>query len=174
MRSIVALGVAAALLLAPLTQGSGEESDWSAFTTNRVKGQSPPGWTVASKRLVPNMLDPREVVSLGTGSLPPGGGGKCGRYPAAALQALRRGDVLITVQLRRSADLSAWNARSRLLRARPMRRTDGPIPAAMGRIYTQELNLDRGGIWVYVAYGSTPLAAQQERVERILDSISLG
>ena len=57
----------------------------------------PQGWKRAPKRLVP-LLMPREVLSVGTAPMPPGGGGNCGREPVAALARMRPGDALVSIQ----------------------------------------------------------------------------
>jgi hypothetical protein len=58
----------------------------------------PPGWHRSTKTLVPELLMPREIVALGTFPMPVGGGGNCGREPAAAIRRMRAGDALITIQ----------------------------------------------------------------------------
>ncbi|MBS1862029.1 MAG: hypothetical protein JSS68_09990 [Actinobacteria bacterium] len=58
----------------------------------------PAGWHRAPHRLVPRLLDPREILSLGAGPLPVGGGGDCRRDPITAIDRMRSGDALITIQ----------------------------------------------------------------------------
>jgi hypothetical protein len=58
----------------------------------------PPGWHGSRRRLVPKLLDPREILSVGTFPMRPGGGGNCGREPVAAIAAMRPGDALLSVQ----------------------------------------------------------------------------
>jgi hypothetical protein len=58
----------------------------------------PVGWHPAQARLVPKLLDPLEILSVGTSALPVGGGGDCDREPVAAIERLRPGDALLSVQ----------------------------------------------------------------------------
>ena len=58
----------------------------------------PVGWHPAQARLVPKLLDPLEILSVGTSVLPVGGGGDCDREPVAAIERLRPGDALLSVQ----------------------------------------------------------------------------
>jgi hypothetical protein len=58
----------------------------------------PAGWHLARRTLVPKLLMPHEVLSLGTFGMRPGQGGNCGREPSAALARMGRGDSLLSVQ----------------------------------------------------------------------------
>jgi hypothetical protein len=58
----------------------------------------PAGWRRAKARLVPKLLSPREILSLGTFAMPVGGGGNCGREPIAAIQRMETGDALVSIQ----------------------------------------------------------------------------
>jgi hypothetical protein len=58
----------------------------------------PAGWHRARARLVPKLLAPREVVSLGNFGMRVGGGGNCGREPAASISRMRAGDALVSLQ----------------------------------------------------------------------------
>jgi hypothetical protein len=58
----------------------------------------PGGWHPAQARLVPKLLDPLEILSVGTSVLPVGGGGDCDREPVAAIERMRLGDALLSVQ----------------------------------------------------------------------------
>lgn len=63
--------------------------------------EHPPTWRRATTSLTPNLTDPIEILSLGTGDLPPGGQA-CAQFPVAALEAMRPTDAFITVQERLS------------------------------------------------------------------------
>jgi hypothetical protein len=58
----------------------------------------PSGWRRSAARLVPKLLDPREILSLGTFPMAVGGGGNCGREPIAAIARMRTGDALVSIQ----------------------------------------------------------------------------
>jgi hypothetical protein len=58
----------------------------------------PAGWHLARHRLVPELLDPREILALGTFPMPVGGGGNCGAEPTAAVRRMRSGDGLIEIK----------------------------------------------------------------------------
>ena len=96
-------GVIAALLVAIAvlaTIGSASQAGPRTYTSERY-GYSlalPDGWRRAPRRLVPRLLDPREILSAGTFAMPVGGGGNCGVQPVAALQRMQPGDALITIQ----------------------------------------------------------------------------
>jgi hypothetical protein len=55
----------------------------------------PTGWHVAGRSLTPHLVNPRELLTAGTGPLP--AGGNCAQNPGAALAAMGRADVLVTV-----------------------------------------------------------------------------
>jgi hypothetical protein len=80
-------------------------------STNNVAGQAryaserygfstpvPAGWQRARARLVPKLLSPREILSLGTFAMPVSGGGDCGREPIAAIERMETGDALVSIQ----------------------------------------------------------------------------
>src|SRR5260221_9815346 len=93
---IAALPVAIPVLAAT---GSASQAGPRTYTSERY-GYSlalPDGWRRAPRRLVPRLLDPREILSVGTFAMPVGGGGNCGVEPVAALQRMQPGDALITV-----------------------------------------------------------------------------
>jgi len=59
----------------------------------------PAGWTVADENLTPHLVDPREIVSVGTYPLRPGGKAPIDAYlPKNALADLGADDVFVTVQ----------------------------------------------------------------------------
>ena len=59
----------------------------------------PEGWRVARRPLTPDLGDPREILSLGTGPMLPGG--RCTHQPGRALAALGARDAFISIQERR-------------------------------------------------------------------------
>lgn len=79
----------------------------------------PPGWHVASRSLTPHLLNPREVLTVGTGRLATRPV-HCAMVPSGALAAMRPADVLVTVQERFGSD--------RTFPPRPGHFTLGPAP----------------------------------------------
>jgi hypothetical protein len=92
----------------------------------------PAGWHRSRSRLVPELLDPREIVSLGNFAMRAGGGGNCGREPKAAISAMRPGDALVSLQE---------------VAVHPRLRSHLPqhFPARPGRFSLDDL---RGGAWL--------------------------
>jgi hypothetical protein len=94
--------IVALLVAIPALAGSGSSSESGPRTyTSERYGYSlalPAGWQRAPQRLVPRLLDPREILSIGTFFMPVGGGGNCGREPVAALERMEPGDALVTFQ----------------------------------------------------------------------------
>jgi hypothetical protein len=98
---LVAAGAVAVLLGGALGTTSGKSTDPGHRYTSERRAFSvsvPPGWRRSPERLVPRLLMPREIVSLGTFEMPVGQGGNCGREPVAATRRMRPGDALVTVQ----------------------------------------------------------------------------
>lgn len=61
----------------------------------------PAGWHMAEENLTPNLANPREVFSLGSFPLKPGGP-NCAQIPSQALHDLEATDVFVTLQERGS------------------------------------------------------------------------
>jgi hypothetical protein len=106
-RSAALVLLAALALTAALGSAAGDHHAADAAGGDRiplaanpydVTLEVPHGWHVSRERLVTDLLMPREVVSVGTFGMAPGGGGNCGREPVAALRRMGPGDALVTVQ----------------------------------------------------------------------------
>jgi hypothetical protein len=67
--------------------------------------EHPVNWHRATTTLTPNLIDPVQILALGTGDLPPGGH-SCAQQPVAALEAMSPTDALITVQERLSPEMA--------------------------------------------------------------------
>jgi hypothetical protein len=99
--------IVAVLAVLALTGAIGSASDRNrihdpsrnAFASDRfgLSGSLPDGWSRSDERLVPLLL-PKEILSVGTGPMPIGGGGNCGREPVAAIARMRPGDALVSIQ----------------------------------------------------------------------------
>ena len=56
----------------------------------------PKTWILATRRLTPNLADPKELVAVATFDSPPGGD-RCSHMPVAAVEAMGPNDALIVV-----------------------------------------------------------------------------
>jgi|GEM_PF-3432085 len=132
-RDVAVVGVITVALLALILNralgapvDSGSPNPVRAFASHRFgfSGSLPAGWHRSARQLVP-LLMPKEVLSVGTGPMPAGGGGNCGREPVAAIGRMRAGDVLISIQeyavTRRMRPLSAETFPPPRAYARPAR-----------------------------------------------------
>jgi len=98
---VLAAAALAALVGAAVGSTSSESrARWHRYASERsaFSLRAPPGWRRSPERLVPRLLMPRELVSLGTFPMAVGQGGNCGREPVAAIRRMRPGDALITIQ----------------------------------------------------------------------------
>jgi hypothetical protein len=80
--------------------GSAGDSSTRTYVSDRYGFELglPAGWQRAKARLVPKLLMPLEILSVGTFPMPAGGGGNCGREPVAAIERMRAGDALVSIQ----------------------------------------------------------------------------
>jgi hypothetical protein len=70
----------------------------------------PAGWHLAEENLTPNLGDPREVFSLGSFHLTPGGP-NCAQVPSQALHDFEATDVFVTVQERSATKPTGFDPR---------------------------------------------------------------
>jgi hypothetical protein len=100
--AVVPLAVLAAVAVAPgaVPAHSGKSEGGPRYVSRRygLSVPVPAGWHPSRARLVPKLLAPREVVSLGDFGMRVGGGGNCGREPAASIRRMRAGDALVSLQ----------------------------------------------------------------------------
>lgn len=106
-RDLIVVGVIIVVLAVALSDAIGSASDQdrsrdafgSGFVSDRFgfAGSLPDGWARSAERLVPLLL-PKEILSVGTGPMPTGGGGNCSREPVAAIARMRPGDILVSIQ----------------------------------------------------------------------------
>jgi hypothetical protein len=66
----------------------------------------PSNWHRASTSLTPNLSDPHEILTVGTGSLPVGGP-RCAQVPVNALEAVGATGALVSIQERAPAPPTA-------------------------------------------------------------------
>jgi hypothetical protein len=169
---MVAICATIAAVLAASSPGGkpGSSAGWSVHASHGHEVRLPATWHLARERLVPKLLRPREVLSVGTGPLPVGGGGNCGAYPVEALDRMGRDDRLITIQ-RRPGDLGTRWFES--IEEWPLRISLPPASRGVRDRWTSELLLRRGGdlYSVLVAFGRRPTPATIAQAERILRTI---
>lgn len=149
---------------------------WTVYHDARAgfSVEYPSGWHRAERSLTPALVEPRELISVGTGPLRVRDT-SCAQFPTAALEAMGPSDALVSVQERR--------------RGRPQ----GPPrqrPFRLGRADTSEAVLciaggrppltywraftDRGRqLYVLVALGRGAPASRRREVLRVLDSLRL-
>ncbi len=130
----------------------------------------PAGWHRAPATLTPHLVNPREIVTIGTGPLP--AGGRCAQFPTRALQALGPGDALVTVQERIGGPTGGAKPSS-------FAPTDGFVPgiatracAPASRFAARIVNFDDHGrtFDALLAYGPTASARVRAQALAILDS----
>jgi hypothetical protein len=133
----------------------------------------PAGWHAAAHSLTPHLVNPRELLTVGTGALP--AGGRCAQFPSAALGAMRPRDVLLTVQ-ERYGSTGSFPRRPSPFVLPPAEQTEaescaGPHPAFASHWF--EFRDGGRGFHVLVAVGR---AAPRERVREavaVLDSLRI-
>ena len=86
-----------------------QEATWTNYRDeeNRFSVRYPAAWTRATVRLTPILADPREILSIGTSDLPPGGE-SCAQFPVNALDAVGATDALLTLQESGHPDLAGF------------------------------------------------------------------
>jgi hypothetical protein len=102
--------VIVAALFSPIRLGTGSAGlgagpagavpGWSTYD-DRADGLTmsfPSGWTMAAGNLTPNLINPKELVALGTYSLNTNTSSSlCPQFPAAALNAMGSNDAFISI-----------------------------------------------------------------------------
>jgi hypothetical protein len=168
------------LLLLPLA-ACGEARDapssaepWVTYedTARAYRISYPASWQRAGKPLTPRLMDPHEILTLGTHRLRPGGE-RCNHVPENAMRDLRRGDVLLTLQERRGS--GGFGDRPRPFRLSPSR--PSPPQDCAGRTDISESQdgfRDAGrGLHVFTTFGPEAEAARRTEVERVVESLVL-
>lgn len=97
---LAATAIAIALAGAAGSASTNDAAGQGRYASERYgfSASVPAGWRRARTRLVPKLLSPREILSLGTFATPAGGGGNCGREPIAAIERMETGDALVSIQ----------------------------------------------------------------------------
>lgn len=136
----------------------------------------PPDWHRARENLAPDVVQPREIVSLGTYPLRYEAGDRCSAIgaPMPRLDRMRPGDVLVSVQERVGAGPGhpALPRRTRPFRLRPLNLAGKPRCAArrIGSIAFQAFG-DAGRVFYMIAViGRKATARTRREMQRVIDS----
>jgi hypothetical protein len=135
----------------------------------------PSSWHRAGRSLTPTLVDPEEILSLGTNVLTPGGR-NCAQFPENAVANLGPRDALIWVSERAGhprVRLPPRPAHFRL--ARPERTELHACVAGRARFSEWPIAFREAGrqFNVFVAIGKPVPGRRRVQAERILDSIEL-
>ncbi len=155
-----------ALLAAALASG-GSPSGHSGG----IRYTIPAGWHAASTSLTPNLSNPREVLTVGTGALPVGG--RCAQFPSAALAVLGPTDALVTVQ-ERLGTFRGFPARPKRFSLRRPDTSEAQQCAGGNRsmhTYWFEFREGGRGFHVLVAIGAAAPKARIDEALAVLDSL---
>jgi hypothetical protein len=133
-----------------------------------VKMELPPGWHGASENLTPKLVNPREVLSVGTLRMRPTVRGSCTQLPTEAYAEMGPADGLITIQERGQGrgSLRGYPARPAHFQVRAQRGAHGCAPPSLN--FQQFIFSDAGRrFYAYVALGKR---GPEDEAESILDS----
>lgn len=161
------------LLLALAGCGAGAHARPSSVRhADGVAYRVPAGWHVAARSLTPQLTNPRELFTAGTGPLD-AGPGRCAHMPSAALAAMGDHDVLVTVQ-ERVGSASAFPPRPQHFGLNGSTGSDadacaGPHPAFTS--YWAGFRDHNRGFHVLVAVGRSAARARVREALALLDSM---
>ncbi len=167
---------------------AGSSPGWTTYTdaTHGFTVQFPSAWRRAETPLVPKLISPGEILSVGTGRLEVGGGGNCGLYPVEALAAMRPSDVLVSIKEWKLGARASWKVQGRPARFRIRSRPASPLSlnvkdqinrwnvdgARNGIRWTDFEFRDRGRVFrVFVAIGKAAPRKIRDSVLSTLDSL---
>jgi hypothetical protein len=129
---------------------------------------------------VPKLLAPREVVSLGNFRMRVGGGGSCGREPAASIERMRPGDALVSIQevpvLRKLRSLlrRSYPPLPPHLRPGDMRGVPASVGEAAGQVRLATLSFsDRGRAFDALVYVDGPPSTAGAAIDAILSGLRI-
>jgi hypothetical protein len=99
----IAAGVAVVAIVWPFgseSESASQPAGWTTYTDHRhgFRVTFPSSWRRAPRPLDPMLSNPKEILSLGSGPLPVGGGGDCHLFPAKAMAAMGPRDVLVSLK----------------------------------------------------------------------------
>ena len=115
--AIVAAMIATAMGLAAILVGGEDTPDQTSpepgSSIARAAGvamELEPGWRIATESLTPDLLSPKERLSIGTFAMEPGG--RCAHMPSRAYSAMGPSDAMITL-MERGSDRVGYPPRPR-------------------------------------------------------------
>jgi len=161
-------------ILASCGSGGGSRAGSERARAERGDGiryTVPAGWHVARRSLTPHLVNPREVLTVGTGRLVRGGG--CAQLPTAALKAMRASDVLLTVQ-ERFGNTAGFPPRPAHFTLPATQNADAQAcagPRARFRSHWFEFRDGNRGFHVLVAVGRAAPAQPVQQALGLLDSL---
>jgi hypothetical protein len=135
----------------------------------------PAGWYLARRNLTPQLLDPREILSVATYPLRYQRRARCRipGCPTPALNGFRATDILLSIQERARARPASENAAIDLgPRQTPLRA--GPHSCTRGRVAWYAFNaLSAAGrnLYVFAVVGKRAPAKKREDLKRLLRSL---
>lgn len=150
---------------------------WTTYrdTAHGLQVQFPSDWRRARRSLTPNLADPRELLSVGTGPLPQSTRGACAHRPVGALEALGPRDAFVSVQERRTGggDYPPRPRRFSLNRSERAERLSCVGEHEAGRLDTWWIPFGDSGrrFYALVAIGADAPAARRADTRRVLDSL---
>lgn len=176
--TIALLALVGALLVAGLRGRGVEPTPAATRYVDRTDGVSvtlPEGWTVAPGRLTPDLVNPREILAVGTGALPPTTG-RCANSPWRALRATAPAGAFVYLEETALPDvLGDPGKRPGAVDLRPAAavRGFGCVGAARVDVWRSVFR-DRGRyLTLVVAIGQDAVAERRAEAQRVADSITV-
>jgi hypothetical protein len=175
------LRVVTAITLCVVVAGCGgsqrHATRWRTISDPRhgLNFELPSGWQRARVNLTPHLVDPREVLSVGTFPLRYRPGGPCAQFPVSALEDLGPRDAFITIQERGRGSAAGFPPRPRHFGPRLGGPSEAPgcVP---GKSFTDHwFTFADGGrhFHVLVVFGSAANGAVERQAWHILDSLEV-
>jgi hypothetical protein len=162
------------LLLAACSGGAASPAPpATAYSARGVSVELPGGWQHAATSLTPQLLDPREVMSLATYRMVYRSIG-CAQVPTSALAAIGQTGVLISLQERgRGTGPSGFPGRPRSFGPHPGDGSEAPacVPAVRFESHWLPFSVAGRRFYALVAFGLRAPAATRAQAWRILDGL---
>ena len=157
------------------TDGAGDGSVTYQDPDDAFSVTYPSDWIRAQENLTPRLVDPQEILSLGTFPMSADGPRSCEQFPAPAIEDTGPGDAFVSIQERREGDIGGMH---------PPRPTFGPTSGSMDDVSPECLRApkefshwwipfsDQGrALYAYVAMGAEVSEARAAGTWAILNSL---